>query len=372
MNEPQKLLINAGRKICRCFTFAVFPFCALLNTASHAAVTIDYTYDNLNRLKTVTRDDGQKSNYGYDAKGNIIATNDQDSDGDGLYDAEEVYYGTVSGNPDTDGDGLQDGDEIALYGTNPNNPDDDGDGLLDGFEVKFGFNPLVNEGAAGLDPDGDTLTNLQEQVYGTNPYDTDSDKDGVADNNEIIQGRNPAVNEPALMTIITSFFLGNCFDSDGDGLDDCFEQQIGTNPGLTDSDMDGLTDYEEVNYDGNASNYNPFDPITMTGTDLNANDSDTDGDGFSDQLELSAGADPLNPADVPVLADGDMNNDGVVDAADVLIATRIVLGQLTITALQMTHGDVAPLVNGQPSPDGQFNLGDLVVIQRKALGLVSF
>jgi hypothetical protein len=38
----------------------------------------------------------------------------------------------------------------------------------------------------------------------------------------------------------------------------------------------------------------------------------------------------------------------------------------------MQHGDVAPLVNGSPDPDGQFNAGDLLVIQRKALGEVDF
>ena len=374
MNESQTNRNNASIKQCHLIAGVVFSFCSLLSLSSYAAVTIDYTYDNLNRLKTVTRDDGQKNNYGYDAKGNIIVTNGQDSDGDGLYDAEEIYHGTSSGNPDTDGDGLRDGDEITLHGTNPNNPDHDGDGLLDGFEVQYGFNPLVDEGAAGLDPDGDGLTNLQEQSYGTNPHDTDSDNDGVDDNDEIAQGRNPAVNEAAIMAIITMLLLDDCVDTDGDGLDDCFEQQIGTNPNLTDSDTDGLTDYEEVNYDGNPASYNPYHSVTNpAGTDLDANESDTDGDGYSDQAEITAGADPLNPADVPsAAADGDMNNDGVVNAADVLIATRIISGQLTITAEQMSHGDVAPLVNGQPSPDGQFNTGDLVVIQRKVLGLVNF
>ncbi len=42
------------------------------------------------------------------------------------------------------------------------------------------------------------------------------------------------------------------------------------------------------------------------------------------------------------------------------------------TATQMLHGDVAPLVSGTPSPDGQFDLGDLVVIQRKVLGVIGF
>ncbi len=42
---------------------------------------------------------------------------------------------------DRDHDGLFDDEEI-LFGTDPDNPDTDGDGFLDGYEVKNGFNPL--------------------------------------------------------------------------------------------------------------------------------------------------------------------------------------------------------------------------------------
>lgn len=35
-------------------------------------------------------------------------------------------------------------------------------------------------------------------------------------------------------------------DSDGDGIDDCAEQELGTDPTLADSDGDGLSDKEEV------------------------------------------------------------------------------------------------------------------------------
>ena len=70
--------------------------------------------------------------------------------------------------------------------------------------------------------------------------------------------------------------------------------------------------------------------------------------------------------------DGDLNGDGVVDLADVLLANKIISGQMTPTADQLQHGDVAPLVNGVPAPNGVFDLGDLVVIVRKALGDVNF
>src|SRR5690349_19356025 len=43
---------------------------------------------------------------------------------------------------DSDGDGLFDDDEVNVYGTDPNNPDTDGDGIDDGQEVFNGTNPL--------------------------------------------------------------------------------------------------------------------------------------------------------------------------------------------------------------------------------------
>ena len=52
-----------------------------------------------------------------------------DSDGDGLSDALEDYYGTDRLNPDSDGDGIGDAQEVALWG-NSWNADNDGDGLI--------------------------------------------------------------------------------------------------------------------------------------------------------------------------------------------------------------------------------------------------
>ncbi len=64
-----------------------------------------------------------------------------DSDNDGLTDAEEKALGTDPFNPDTDGDGLFDGEEVKVYKTDPLNPDTDGDGFKDGAEVKAGYDP---------------------------------------------------------------------------------------------------------------------------------------------------------------------------------------------------------------------------------------
>ncbi|BCO31673.1 hypothetical protein TspCOW1_17760 [Thiohalobacter sp. COW1] len=145
-------------------------------------------------------------------------------------------------------------------------------------------------------------------------------------------------------------------DSDGDGLKDIEEIQIhGTEALISDSDGDGLSDADEVH----AHNTNPLN-------------SDSDNDGFSDGQEIQYGSDPLDSGSVPAVADGDLNGDGLVDAADVMLAERIVLGQLDPDQNQSIHGDVAPLADGTPSPDGKIDINDLQVIKRKALGHVNF
>lgn len=91
---------------------------------------------------------------------------------------------------DTDGDGLFDADELVA-GTDPENADSDGDGLLDGFEVRSGMNPLLVDDVQA-DADGDGLTTLEEQAAGTDPLDADSDDDGLLDGDELlIRGTDP-------------------------------------------------------------------------------------------------------------------------------------------------------------------------------------
>ena len=82
--------------------------------------------------------------------------------------------------------------EIVI-GTNPNSVDTDGDGLSDYDEI--------------------------EKVY-TNPLRRDSDDNGIEDGDE---------------------------DYDGDGITNKFEITLGTDPTLSDTDGDGLNDYDEVN-----------------------------------------------------------------------------------------------------------------------------
>jgi hypothetical protein len=98
---------------------------------------------------------------------------------------------------DSDGDGLVDELEAKL-GTHPDDPDSDGDKLSDGFEHHFQgeYDPMSFDtsprGPDGdLDPDGDGLTNFEENRLGTDPLSADSDRDGIPDGVELSFGLDP-------------------------------------------------------------------------------------------------------------------------------------------------------------------------------------
>ena len=48
-----------------------------------------------------------------------------------------------------------------------------------------------NAGTSNLDPDGDGLTNIEEEEWGTDPANSDTDGDGYDDGHEIRNGFNP-------------------------------------------------------------------------------------------------------------------------------------------------------------------------------------
>ena len=148
-------------------------------------------------------------------------------------------------------------------------------------------------------------------------------------------------------------------DTDDDGLNDGNELYgIGTDPLMADTDDDGLSDFDEVNRDGNPGDYTP-------GTDTDPNDDDTDDDGITDGVEVNQGTDPFDPADYP--GNGDFNENLVIDAGDVLGCMRIVL----LAAGYDMRCDAAPVdINGVPQLDGNINAGDILIIQRRALGLL--
>ena len=160
---------------------------------------------------------------------------DGDNDGDGLLNGQEDKNGnekwdegeeTDLNNKDTDGDGLWDGNEINVYHTDPLNPDTDGDGVDDGKEVyscdellydieKYSKHEATNKNSTdspdvidALEPnndsDGDGRTNIGEKEKGTNPCDPDDGYPWILD----------ACKDKAVTGVV---YVPGGFDVDGDG-----------------------------------------------------------------------------------------------------------------------------------------------------------
>lgn len=81
--------------------------------------------------------------------------------------------------------------------------------------------------------------------------------------------------------------------------------------------------------------------------------------------------DPTDPTDHPVTPPpttvnyGDIDNDGRISASDALSALNMAIGKKAVNL----KADVAPLINGVPTPDGKITTADALVILRKAVGL---
>jgi len=226
--------------------------------------------------------------------GDLGRTGTADSDGDGLTDVEEYNY---NGNPlvkDTDGDGLGDLEEAKVYGTAPNIGDTDGDGASDYAEVRWWGS------AWNADYDRDGLINV---------LDYDSDNDGMPDGWEIKHRLASAKNDAGM-------------DADGDGLTNLQEYQQGTDPKKADTDGDGLSDGDEVNIHGtDPLDADTDDDALLDGQELAHSTSplnaDSDGDGMADGWEVSNSLKPL-------VADGvrDPDGDRLLNVEEYLFGTN--------------------------------------------------
>ncbi|MBR5936706.1 MAG: cellulose binding domain-containing protein [Clostridiales bacterium] len=147
------------------------------------------------------------------------------------------------------------------------------------------------KGNLDIDSDGDGIPDSVEIQIGSDPYSKDSDNDGVDDSIEIAMGLDPMLPDSDGNGIPDSQE-----DSDSDGLSLEEELQRGTKPWIADSDSDGLSDGEEVYTIGS-------DPLL----------SDSDSDGIGDGDERILGLNPL-------LSDSD--GDGTPDTNERILQTR--------------------------------------------------
>lgn len=128
-------------------------FLCFISSSFAFADSIDYTYDDLNRLTQMSYGDGYvitDMSFTYDDVGNItyksISTQTQDSDSDLIPDGWESTYGLDPEDPndasyDTDSDDLTNLEEYNA-GTDPTLEDTDGDSYSDGLELAKGTDPL--------------------------------------------------------------------------------------------------------------------------------------------------------------------------------------------------------------------------------------
>ena len=142
-----------------------------------------------------------------------IRLDENDTDGDGLLNYQEDYYGTDKTKPDTDGDGLTDLQEISITMTDPLKRDSDNNGVSDADE----------------DFDEDGVRNIDEIRLNGNPFNKDTDFDGLDDGEEVRWGTK--LDER---------------DTDDDGLTDIKEIELGTDPLNPDTNGNGIKDGQEI------------------------------------------------------------------------------------------------------------------------------
>lgn len=145
---------------------------------------------------------------------------DGDTDDDGVNDRDDAFPLDPSETSDTDGDGV--GDNADAFPKDPEevrdsdadgigdnaDVDDDNDQMPDEWELANGLNPLRDD--SNEDPDGDSLTNLEEYLRGTDPkvadlcFDTDIEGDTPSQSHLSVERRLAIVN-PASNTRQQSF-----------------------------------------------------------------------------------------------------------------------------------------------------------------------
>lgn len=291
---------------------------------------------------------------------------DDDRDGDGVLNADEVAAGSDPDMFDTDSDTIGDGADNCPVVSNTNqedldndsvgdvcDDDRDGDGVANASDA-FPDNPVESEDVDGDtvgnnadncpniantdqadldgdgtgnvcddDRDGDGLSNAQEANIGSNPDMVDTDSDTVndgADNCPVVSNVDQAD--------LDNDSQGDACDVDRDGDGTANDVDVFPDDASESADTDSDTIGDNTDNCPNTANTDQAD-LDGDGTG-DVCDGDRDGDGLSDADEALAGTDPDVPdTDSDAILDGadncpmtsnatqaDLDNDGVGDACD--------------------------------------------------------
>lgn len=267
----------------------------------------------------------------------------EDADGDGLTNAQEVQLATDPTKADTDGDSYVDGLEVSLGSdpldagskpdlptvrevstsgfsvlnsatgtggvrestsrafsilngaTNPrvavrestsrafsvlNSPSDPGAAVRESASRPFSVLNGPTSGAGVRESVSKTFSVQNGTNAGPVPSVTRRDPTGPQGTTSPATSAQGSTKSPGASAEPTPEFL---LDTDGDGLADWVERQIGSDPLNPDTDGDGLADSDEV-----LKHFT--DPVRE----------DSDDDGYFDSEEVKAGSDPLNPLSTPL------------------------------------------------------------------------
>lgn len=251
------------------------------------------------------------------------------------------------------------------------NPDPTGSGIT-GEPVLEGA--IVFDTLSAIDDNANPATT--ELVVTDNYWDDPSGPGGVGGGGGTVvtivsDGSSPRGDAipPAAVDLSSHETVYPNLDTDGDGLKDATETEIGTNPNDTDTDNDGVLDGVEVRIGSNP--LNPTDPDQTADSDrdhvpdsteltlgTNPNNADSDGDGIRDDYEILVGTNPNSLTSVPVF--GDANGDSVVDNVD---AVHILEAFLDLAVLQSVNRDAIDL-----NRDGVIDNVDAIILFNKQVG----